>query len=89
MNNVDAPSPLLTMPETADRFRISEPTVRRLIRRGALPALRVGHRIRVDERELAAWLYAGSPISSLGTGDAESAPRVAGTTSPKVSDDAA
>jgi excisionase family DNA binding protein len=53
-------SPLLTVAETADRLRISEKTVRRLIDRGELPSLRVGVQIRIDQSELESWLYADS-----------------------------
>lgn len=45
---------LLTVPEVALAIRVSEKTVRRLIKRGDLQAYRLGERgqIRVDEREL-------------------------------------
>jgi excisionase family DNA binding protein len=49
-------SPLLNARETATRLRVSEATVRRLVRRGELPHLRVGSQIRVDSAELEAWL---------------------------------
>lgn len=49
--------PLLTVEETAERLRVSERTVRRLIGRAELPALRVGGQLRVDSGELDAWLY--------------------------------
>jgi excisionase family DNA binding protein len=50
--------PLLTVREAADRLRCSEKTVRRLIRRGELPALRVGRTsLRIDEAELKRYLY--------------------------------
>ena len=39
---------LLTTAECAVALRCSAPTVRRLVARGDLPALRVGNRIRVD-----------------------------------------
>lgn len=45
---------LLTLPEVAEAMKVSEKTVRRLIKRGDLPAYRVGERgqLRVEEREL-------------------------------------
>lgn len=45
---------LLTVPEVADAMKVSAKTVRRLIKRGDLPAYRVGERgqLRVEEREL-------------------------------------
>lgn len=48
---------LLTVRETADRLRLSERTVRRMVASGVLPALRIGGSIRVDQAELDAWLY--------------------------------
>jgi excisionase family DNA binding protein len=45
---------LLTIPEVADAMKVSEKTVRRLIKRGDLPAFKVGDRgqLRVEEAEL-------------------------------------
>ena len=43
---------LLTIPEVADSMRVSESTVRRLIRRGLIAAYKVGDRVRVKEEEL-------------------------------------
>jgi len=45
---------LLTVSETARLLRIGEATVRRLARRGELPALRVGGQWRIDRDSLAA-----------------------------------
>ena len=52
---------LLTISETADRLNVSTVTVRRLIRRGELPAVQLagkGSAVRVAEGELNHWLYA-------------------------------
>jgi excisionase family DNA binding protein len=46
----------LTVSETAQELRVSEKTVRRLISKGELPALRVGGQVRVDPVELDQWL---------------------------------
>ncbi len=45
---------LLTIPEVAEAIKVSEKTVRRLIKRGDLPAYKVGDRgqLRVEEQEL-------------------------------------
>jgi excisionase family DNA binding protein len=45
---------LLTIPEVAEAVKVSEKTVRRLIKRGDLPAFKVGDRgqLRVEEQEL-------------------------------------
>lgn len=55
---------LLTVHEAAERLGQHEETVRRKIREGTIPALRLGHGprapIRVDEDELDAWLRGGS-----------------------------
>jgi excisionase family DNA binding protein len=43
---------LLSISEVADSCGVSGSTVRRLIRSGRLPALRVGGQIRVEARDL-------------------------------------
>jgi excisionase family DNA binding protein len=48
--------PLLTIAETGTRLNLNERTVRRLIARGDLPAVRLGNSIRVDPDDLEAWL---------------------------------
>lgn len=47
---------LLTAGEVADQLRVSTMTVYRLIRRGELPAVRVGRNYRVRDTDLAAYL---------------------------------
>jgi excisionase family DNA binding protein len=49
---------LLTAHEVADQLRVSTMTVYRLIRRGELPAVRVGRNYRVRSRDLDAYLRA-------------------------------
>jgi excisionase family DNA binding protein len=49
---------LLTANEVADQLRVSTMTVYRLIRRGELPAVRVGRNYRVRAVELEAYLQA-------------------------------
>jgi excisionase family DNA binding protein len=48
---------LLTVKEVGERLRTSPFTVRRLVRRGEIPGLRVGGQIRVSEDELVEWLF--------------------------------
>lgn len=48
---------LLTVAEAAQRLRVSEKSVRRLLASGLLPGLRVGRQIRIDPAELESWLY--------------------------------
>ena len=57
MSNAAVHSPLLSVAETATRLRVSEKTIRRLIARGELPALRVGSQIRIDVADLERWLH--------------------------------
>jgi excisionase family DNA binding protein len=47
------PAEFLTVPEAARLLRVREATVRRLARRGELPALRVGSRWRIPIDSLA------------------------------------
>lgn len=58
VSNAAVHRPLLNIAETAQRLRVSTKTVRRMIDRGELPALRVGSQIRIAEQELESWLYA-------------------------------
>ena len=68
----DPARPLLTLPEVADRLRVSVKTVRRRIESGELPAVRLGtgsHApVRVDAAELHEWLYGPSPAGSRSDG---------------------
>lgn len=49
-------TPILTVTETAAYLRVSRSTVYRLLRRGTIPAFRVGGDWRFRKRELDAWL---------------------------------
>jgi excisionase family DNA binding protein len=60
MSLIDVQRRLLTIDEVAERLGLSRHTVERKIAAGEIPALQLGGRhspIRVDERELEAWLY--------------------------------
>ena len=46
----------LTVPEAAAELQIPASTLYDLIRRGEVPAVRIGKRIRVPVRRLEAWL---------------------------------
>ncbi len=52
-----AKEPLLSVSEAAELLRVSKATAYRLVQAGELPALRVGHSLRIDREELNAWLY--------------------------------
>ena len=49
----------LTPREVAAALRVSTDVIRRLLRRGDLPAVRIGRTWRVDEDELQRWLRRG------------------------------
>jgi excisionase family DNA binding protein len=53
--------PLLSVRQAAQKLNVSEKTIRRLIRRGEVPALWVGGQQRLDQDELETWLYSESP----------------------------
>ena len=63
---------LLTAAEVADQLRVSTMTIYRLIRRGELPAVRVGRNYRVRAADLDAYL-AGQVVDpgSVELGDLE------------------
>jgi excisionase family DNA binding protein len=46
---------LLTMAEVADRLRVSEKTVSRMIRQGVFTKLKVGSGVRIDPAEVVAY----------------------------------
>ena len=48
----------LTVPEAAERLRVSPKTVYRLVWSGQLPAHRIGSQIRIDEQAFERWLEA-------------------------------
>jgi excisionase family DNA binding protein len=57
METLDVSRPLLTIGEAAERLRVSDTTVRRLIGAGVLPAVRVtSGAIRIEREELADWI---------------------------------
>jgi excisionase family DNA binding protein len=62
---------LLTVREVADAMRVSTMTVYRLIRGGALPAIRVGKHFRIRARDLEHYLEVQSiSVTHHGGGDA-------------------
>jgi excisionase family DNA binding protein len=62
------PTPLLTVPEVAERLRVSQETVRRYLRRGWLKGLVLGGRstgYRIEEEELERFLAANRGATVL------------------------
>jgi len=49
-------SRFLQISHVSELLDISETTARRLVKRGSLPAIRVGRQIRIDEKRLQEWL---------------------------------
>jgi excisionase family DNA binding protein len=54
------PVALLTLPEAAERLRLSRRTVERLIDAGRIRPVRIGRRVLVTEREIAAFVAQAS-----------------------------
>lgn len=52
---------VLTVPEVAAELQIPASTVYDLIRRGEIPSVRVGKRIRVPKRRLEQWVNGRDP----------------------------
>jgi len=49
----------LQISQVSDLLEISDTTTRRLVKKGVLPAIRVGRQIRIDERRFQEWLESG------------------------------
>jgi excisionase family DNA binding protein len=52
---------VMTVPQAAAELQLPVSTVYDLIRRGVIPAVRVGKRIRVPKRRLEQWVNRGDP----------------------------
>lgn len=51
-----APPRLLTLPEAAERLRVSVSLIRRLVKRRALPAVTIGRRVLIDPADVEAFI---------------------------------
>jgi excisionase family DNA binding protein len=64
MTTAATPSRLLTIPEVAERLRVSRQTIYRAVASGRLPAVQLGGPgtpLRIDEAEFQSWLFGQSP----------------------------
>lgn len=52
----------LQISQVSELLDVSNTTTRRLIKRGILPAIRVGRQIRVDSRQLEEWIERGGKV---------------------------
>ena len=62
-----AAAPLLTVQAVAERLNVCDRTVRRLIKAGALKALRVGRSLRVSEADFQAYVSSCRQTAPLNT----------------------
>lgn len=51
---------LMTLEEVADYLRVTEKTIHRLLKRGGIPAIKVGHQWRFDKASVDEWLRQNS-----------------------------
>jgi excisionase family DNA binding protein len=59
--------PLLTIPEVVERLKLSDSTVRKLVRDGQIASIRVGgNQVRVEQRALDAYLAAQRDVATGG-----------------------
>jgi excisionase family DNA binding protein len=60
--------PLLTINEGAERLHVHPVTLRRMIKRGEIPFLRIGRSVRLSRLDLELWMAAarrGRPLEDL------------------------
>ena len=65
---------LMTLQEVADYLRVTEKTVYRLLKRGRIPAVKVGRQWRFDRKSIDKWLHqnsAGTGVAILVVDDEE------------------
>jgi excisionase family DNA binding protein len=64
----------LTVPEAAAALGVGHSTMRLLVDRGDIPSLRIGKRVVISRKELAAWLDAHADATIPGAAAAPSVP---------------
>jgi excisionase family DNA binding protein len=57
-----------TVPQAAAAIHVSDDTVRTMVRRGDLPAMRIGRRILISKVVLAKWVEENANTKFAGTG---------------------
>ena len=55
---------LLSLRQVAELTTIPRPTWYTLVARGEIPAVRIGRGVRIDERDLLAWIQAHREVAS-------------------------
>lgn len=66
MSNTDISINLLTLAEVASILKVSKLTVHRMVKKGRLPAIKVGGRWRISESRLEEWLEQEEVGQALG-----------------------
>lgn len=56
---------LMTVEEVADYLRVTEKTIYRLLKRGDIPAVKVGHRWRFEKNSIDEWLHQNSVVAKV------------------------
>jgi excisionase family DNA binding protein len=49
--------PMMTVEQLAEVLQVSTKTIYRLLKRGEIPALRIGHHWRFDRKDVSRWLF--------------------------------
>ena len=68
------PEEFLTVAEVAEMLKLNQQTIRNWIEQGALPAVRVGRRVRIKRSALERVLERGSTTGGTTGGSADSGP---------------
>ena len=71
MNLPDDAPKLMTYQDAAKVLQVSDRTVWSLVDRGELPAVRFGRSVRIDRRDLEAFIDKSKPQSTPGNGGEE------------------
>jgi len=78
----------LTVANIAETLQINQQTIRNWIDRGALPAVRLGRRVRIREADLDRFIQAGATIREAEPADAGAEPEVASVSETEIDGEA-